>query len=84
MVSGFQIACANKTVHGVITRVGGPGWSLSVREAVTKISLQQLRLYIRLGDEFFDVGVRGEGADAFLALEPEGTPLHEVEGLPSC
>jgi hypothetical protein len=28
--------------------------------------------------------VRGDGTDAYLVLEPDEKPLHEVEGLPSC
>lgn len=29
----------------------------------------------------FDIGVRGDGGDAYLALEPEGTVLDSVEEL---
>lgn len=84
MASGFQITCANKNPNGVIVRVGGQGWSLSIHEAIMKISSQQLRLYICQGDEYFDIGVRGEGTGAYLVLEPNERPLHEVVGLPSC
>lgn len=84
MASGFQITCANKNHHGVIVRVGGPGWSLSTHEAIAKISSQQLRLHIRLGNELYEVGVRGDGGSAYLVLEPDAKPLHEVAELPSC
>jgi hypothetical protein len=84
MASGFQITCANKNPNGVIVRVGGQGWSLSIHEAIVKISSQQLRLHIRLDNEYFDIGVRGNGTSAYLVLEPDGTPLHNVSGLPSC
>ncbi len=84
MASGFEITCANKNPHGVIVRVGGQGWSLSIHEAVLRISIQQLRLHICLGNEYFDIGVRGDGTSAYLVLEPDGTHLNEVAGLPSC
>jgi hypothetical protein len=84
MVSGLQITCANRNPNGVIVRVGGQGWSLSIHEAIIKISSQQIRLHIRLGNEYFDIGVRGHDTNAYLVLEPDERPLHEVVGLPSC
>jgi hypothetical protein len=84
MVSGFQITCAIKNPNGIIVRVGGHGWSLSLHAAILRISSGQLRLHIRQGDEYFDIGMRGDGTNAYLALEPDGIPLHEVVGLPSC
>lgn len=83
MVSGFQITCANRNANGVIVRVGGQGWSLSIREAIVKISSQQLHLNIRIGNEYFDIGVRGDGTSAYLVLEPDARPLHEVAAIPS-
>lgn len=84
MASGFQILCANKNQQGTIIRVGGSGWSLSLYEAIHKIIGKQLRLHIYVGDEVFDIGVRGEGDEAYLVLEPDGIALCEVEGLNSC
>ena len=60
MVTGFQITCANKNLNGTIVRVGGPGWSLSQREAIQKIIGNELRLHIFIGDDTFEIGVRGE------------------------
>ncbi|NJL94008.1 MAG: hypothetical protein HC915_09890 [Anaerolineae bacterium] len=84
MPSGFQVTCANKNPQGVIVRLGGPGWSLSCHEAVQKINAQLLRLHIFIGDEAFDIGIRGSGNDAYLVLEPDAKPLSEVEALRSC
>jgi len=84
MASGLEITCANKNPHGVIVRVGGQSWSLSVHEAIVQIATRQLRLHIFLGNECFDIGVRGDGMDAYLVIEPDEKPLHKVEGLPSC
>jgi hypothetical protein len=84
MAAGLQITCANKNPNGLIVRVGGQGWSLSIHEAILKISSQQVRLHIRQGNDYFAIGVRGEGTSAYLVLEPDGRPLHEVVGLPSC
>ena len=84
MTSGFQITCANKNQNGTIVRVGGPGWSLSRREAVQKIVGNQIRLHIYIGDVAFDIGVRGEGDAAFLVLEPDAKDLSDVDGLHSC
>jgi hypothetical protein len=84
VASGLQITCANKNPNGVIVRVGGQGWSLSIHEVLVKISCQQLRLHICQGDMYFDIGVRGDGTNSYLVLEPDGTPLHDVSGLPSC
>jgi hypothetical protein len=84
MASGFQIKCANKNLNGTIVRLAGEGWSLSHHEAIFKINGNLLRLTISIGNEAFDIGVRGEGDSAHLVLEPEGRVLHELEGLPSC
>lgn len=84
MATGFQVTCANKNQLGVIVRVGGPGWSLSRQEAVQKIDGNQLRLHIFIGDEAFDIGVRGSGNNAYLVLEPDAKPLSEVAELKSC
>ncbi|GAB4528968.1 MAG: hypothetical protein OHK0046_48440 [Anaerolineae bacterium] len=84
MPTGFQVTCANKNQQGVIVRVGGPGWSLSLPEAIQKIDGQQLRLHIFIGDEAFDIGVRGSGNNAYLVLEPDAKPLSDVAELKSC
>lgn len=84
MLSGSQITCANKNQSGTIVRVGGPGWSLSHHEAIRKITTKQISLYIRIGDESFPIGVRGDGTDSYLVLEPEGKLLSDVEQLKSC
>ncbi len=84
MSSGFQITCANKNVSGMIVRIGGPGWSMKTHEAIVRIVTRRIRLNILVGDAHYDVGVRGDGVNAFLALEPDGTPLHEIDGLQSC
>jgi hypothetical protein len=83
-LSGFEITCANKNQQGVIVRLGGQGWSLSLHEAVLGIVQNQLRLCILIGNEYFDIGIRGDGNDSYLVLEPEGKPLKEVAGLVSC
>ena len=84
MPTGFQVTCANKNQQGIIVRVGGPEWSLSHHEAIQKIISQQLRLHIFIEDTAFDIGVRGEGNNAFLVLEPDAKPLSEVGELKSC
>lgn len=84
MMSGFEVTCANKNQRGVIVRVGGEGWSMEMREALVKIMSGQLRLRIRVNQDFADIGIRGEGFDAYLVVEPEGFPLHDLTDLPSC
>ncbi|HEX2906032.1 MAG TPA: hypothetical protein VHO69_04185 [Phototrophicaceae bacterium] len=84
MPSGFEITCANKNYGGLIVRVGGDGWSLDNGEAISQILLKQLRLYIRVDAQFVDVGVRGDGQNTYLALEPDGFPLHDLTDLTSC
>ena len=84
MSSGFQVTCANKNRQGTIVRIGGPGWSLSHRAAIRKGIGNELRLHMFIGDESVDIGVRGEGDDVYLVLEPEAKALHEIEGLGSC
>ncbi len=84
MASGFEITCANRRADGTIVRIGGQGWSLSVQEAIIKIVIGQLRLNLLLDNTFVAVGVRGDGSNAYLALEPDGRPLSAVDGLPSC
>lgn len=84
MASGFEITCINKNAQGVIIRIGGVGWSLSAQEAIAKFMSQQLRFNLLLDNQYRDVGVRGEGVNAYLAIEPEGYPLHEIADIPSC
>lgn len=79
-----EITCANKNPRGVIVRIGGEDWSLSVRDAIVKLSSRQLRLTLLFDNEMVEIGVRGEGSNAYLVLEPDGRPLHDLEGLPSC
>nr|MBN1230136.1 hypothetical protein [Anaerolineae bacterium] len=76
--------CANKNPNGMIVRVGGMGWSLSISEAVVKIMNQQLRLHILLDNQYHDIGVRSDSSDAYLVLEENERPLHDIDGLPSC
>jgi hypothetical protein len=82
--SGLEISCANKNQQGMIVRLGGQGWSLSLHEAILGLVHNHIRLCILIGNEYFDVGIRGDGNDSYLVLEPEGKPLSEVEGLLSC
>jgi hypothetical protein len=84
MMSGFEVTCANKNQRGFIVRIGGEGWSMDAREALVKIMSNQVRLRVRVNNQFADIGIRGEGSDAYLALEPDGFPLHDLTDLPSC
>jgi hypothetical protein len=84
MHSGFEVRCANKNLNGTIVRVGGTGWSLSHHEAIYRLNSRQIRLFIFIGDESFEIGVRGDGDDAYLVIEPDAKALHDVEELQSC
>jgi len=84
MVSGLEITCANRDSQGIILRIGGQGWTLPVHEAVVKVISQQLRLNISVDGQLLDVGVRGDGSDAYLAIEPDGYALHDLADLQSC
>jgi hypothetical protein len=83
-MSGFEITCVNKNARGNIVSVGGDGWNLVIYEAIRKTVSQQLRLNIQVEGRSVAVGVRGDGMDAYLALEPDGFPLHQLTNLPSC
>jgi hypothetical protein len=84
MMSGFEITCANKSPGGQVIRVGGEGWSYETHEAIKKILTQQIRLKIRVDEQEMEVGVRGQGTHAYLVVEPDGYPLHDLHDLPSC
>lgn len=83
-MSGLEITCINKDQRQLITRIGGEGWSMPIQQVIVALISQQLRLYIRVNEALLDVGVRGEGFDSYLALEPDGFPLHNLVDLPSC
>ena len=83
-MSGYQITCANRDAHGAIIRIGGEGWTLTIQDAVVKVISQQLRLNIFIDGKLLDVGVGGEGNDAYLVIEPDGFPLHNLTNLQSC
>lgn len=82
-MSGFEITCTNRNSRGVIVRIGGDGWSLRRHEAIVKIISKQIRLTILMDEGYAEVGVRGEGPDAYLVLEPDGCPLCDLN-IPSC
>jgi|GEM_PF-3975662 len=84
MASGYQITCANKNQNGTIVRIGGVGWSYSQQEAIRKILMKQLSMYIVVGNETFTIAVRGEGNDTYLVLEPGEKPLDNIDELKSC
>ncbi|MFN8371443.1 MAG: hypothetical protein U0694_00990 [Anaerolineae bacterium] len=84
MMSGYEITCANKNPNGMLVRIGGDNWSMGIRDAVTKLISHQIRFYIRLDGSPLEIGIRGDGADAYLIVEPEGLPLHQVSQLQSC
>ena len=83
-MSGLEITCVNKDRRGLIMRIGGENWSISIQDAITKLLSKQVRMYVRIDDSFAAVGVRGDGSDTYLALEPDGFPLHKIDGLQSC
>lgn len=83
-MSGFEITCGNKDAGGTLVRVGGDGWSMAIHDAIVKLVSGQVRLFISIGEEAIDIGVRGEGSSSYLALEPDGYPLHQVIDLASC
>jgi hypothetical protein len=84
MLSGFTITCANKNQRGIITRVGGAGWSMQARDAIIKVLSEQVRFNIQIEGKFIEIGIRGNGSDAYFVIEPEGFPLHDLPDLPSC
>ena len=57
---------------------------MEAHEAIVMLVTKRLRLHIVVGDMHYDIGVRGEGVDAYLVLEPDGQPLREIDELPSC
>lgn len=82
-MSGFEITCINRDFRGRVTRIGGEGWSLGTHEAIVKVISNQIRFTIRINGKPVQVGVRGEGFDAYLVLEPDGFALHNLN-FPSC
>ena len=82
-MSGFEITCINKNSRGLVVRIGGSGWSLGAHDAIVKVISNQIRFTIRVNGTIVQVGVRGEGFDAYLVLEPDGFPLHNLN-FPSC
>ncbi len=83
-MSGYEITCANKNQNGLLTRVGGDNWSLGIQEAMTKLLSQQLRFYVQVDGTPTEVGIRGDGSETYLVLEPNGYPLHQLTSLQSC
>ena len=82
-MSGFEITCINKNSRGQVVRIGGEGWSLGTHDAIVKLISHQIRFTMRVNGQSVQVSVRGEGYDAYLALEPDGFPLHNLN-FPSC
>ena len=82
-MSGFEMTCVNKNSRGLIDRIGGDSWSMGAHEAIVKVISEQVCFIIHIDGKYVQVGVRGEGFDAYLVLEPNGFPLHKLE-FPSC
>jgi hypothetical protein len=83
-MSGYEIRCGNRNLQGLLVRVGGVNWSISIRDAIIKMMSGEMLLNIMVDGEMREVGIRGEGFDAYLVLEPEGYPLHQLTDLGSC
>jgi hypothetical protein len=83
-MSGYEITCANRDSRGAIIRIGGEGWTLTVHEAIVRITTGQIKLMIYLDGRQAEVGIRGEGNESYLAVEPDGFPLHNLTDLQSC
>lgn len=83
-MSGYEITCINKNLHGALVRIGGVNWSLGIHEAIVQIVSQQIRLFVYFDGQAVEIGVRGDGPAAYLALEPDGAPLQDLATLPSC
>ena len=60
------MTCVNKNARGLVERIGGDGWSLGTHEAVVKVISKQVRFIIRINGKYVQIGVRGEGFDAYL------------------
>jgi hypothetical protein len=84
IMPGYEILCANKSPDGLLIRIGGDGWSFSLHEAVVKLASSEIRLFVMQDGVEVEVGMRGEGTDTYLALEPDGFPVHELAEMPSC
>jgi hypothetical protein len=56
---------------------------MGAHEAVVKVISEQVRFTIHINGIYVQVGVRGEGFDAYFVLEPDGFPLHNLN-FPSC
>ena len=82
-MSGFEITCANKNFRGLVVRIGGVGWTLGAHDATAKTLSKQIQLIIQVDGKLVQVGVRGEGPAAYLALEPDSSPIHNFD-FPSC
>lgn len=82
-MSGFEITCINKNPRGLVVRIGGAGWSFATHDAIVKIISRQIGFTVRVNGDPVQVGVRGEGFDAYLVLEPAGVALHDLD-IPSC
>ena len=83
-MSGFHVTCINRNPAGLIIRIGGADWSMSLAEAISGLVYKRLRLTILIGNEYFDIGLRGQGSNTYLVVEPEGKALAVIEGLYSC
>lgn len=83
-MNGYEITCVNKSPGGQLVRIGGDGWSLPIHEAIVKMLSDQIRLFIRINEQEFEIGVRGNGTNAYLVLEPDATALHSIADLTSC
>jgi hypothetical protein len=44
MMSGLEITCVNKDRRGLIMRIGGENWSISIQDAITKLLSKQVRM----------------------------------------
>jgi hypothetical protein len=84
MITGYEITCANKNRNGLLVRLGGENWSMGIQDAVTKLVSQQIRFYLHVDGKPIEVGIRGDGSDSYLVLEPDGFPLHQIMDLQSC
>jgi hypothetical protein len=84
-----QVECVNKpnrhSSEEAITHIGGPGWKITVPDAIRKIENREWEFYTMVGGKRADIDVRtSKSGRKFLQTYADGYWNNNLLALPEC
>jgi hypothetical protein len=89
MAQELEIKCINKSdrysAHERIKSIGGPGWKLTVPEAIAGIKSGKWRFYVnQVGRKVWVIIAVSAAGNEYLKTENDGEQPNNLLSLPEC